>query len=576
VVAKEEETWGRGQPRGGLGPGQLAWASTSPAAGSPAAGGGCQPGFRRCPTCSPPASTWAGLPASDLPALQDLALHSLADGQTLSCPLEPDASTILVHALDEGCGAAWSLTWQRRPLQPIDSALRAAVDHMSAKLMLADADDTIVYLNAALLRMFQRNGSAIRAHWPDFDPDALIGQNIARFHRDPAHQHHRLRQCQDRIGATITLAGLRMALDAMPIRDSHGAYCGAFVIWDDIDAIHEVVGQVAGGQLQARLDAAHYEGGMQRLVKLLNTMISRIQAPLDQAIALATALAEGNLRLPPGEDHPGAFGQLHAQLAASVQSLSQILQQVRQSSAEILDTATELQASGIELSQRTEAQATQVQATANGLRELVAGIQANCTGLSSTAASAAKINVQSREGQALVEEVAASVNAIAAGSAEIAGFVRQIDAVAFQTNLLALNAAVEAARAGEHGHGFAVVASEVRALAQRCGDHARQIHTIVSRSGECIGQAQALSSQAAHKLGEITVAAVQIDSSVQQALVDAQTQRQHASRMQDAIHALDQGTQLNATMAEQASATAEHLRELSGQLHAQFERFKLP
>jgi len=468
------------------------------------------------------------------------------------------------------------LAWQPRPVLPLDLCLRTAADQMPAKLMLADSEDTIVYLNAALLRMFQRNAAAIRALWPDFDPDRLVGQKIARFHRDPAHQHHSLRNCQDRIGATIDLAGLRMALDAMPIRDALGRYRGAFVIWDDIDAIHGVVAQVAEGQLQARLAAEHYEGAMHRLAHLLNAMIAQVQAPLEQAIALATALAEGDLTATGETRHPGAFGQLHRQLADSVRSLSGMLAQVQQSSAQILDTAIELQASGTELSGRTEVQARQVQASADGLRELPDGIEANCTGLATTAGHAARIHQESHQGLEMVSEVAAAVDAIAAGSVRIAGFVRQIDDVAFQTNLLALNAAVEAARAGEHGHGFAVVASEVRALAQRCAEHARQINAIVGDAGQGVARAQGLARQAAQKLGEINAEAGHIDASVQRALADAQTHRQHAARMQQAIDALDLGTRQNASMAEQASATAERLRALSGRLHAQVERFRLP
>lgn len=513
----------------------------------------------------------------DLEGLEGTDVADLRDGWTRQVQLGKRHFEVTAGALAHCADAAWCLAW--RPVPAADDEamrLRAALDNMTAKLMVADADDVIVYANDALKRMFARNLAAIRARWPDFDPEQLIGQDIAGFHRDPARQHRALRECSGRMSANIAIAGLRMELDAMPIRGPDGRYLGAFVLWDDIHAVHEVVKQVADGDLQARLQPDHYEGSMHRLAQLLNAMIAQIQAPLEQAIALATALADGDLTVRADGQRPGVFGRLHGRLDESILALARMIRGLQESSSAVLQTSTELHAGGAELSARTEEQAASLESSAQGLRQMVEGLHASRVGLTAAAEQAAQINRESQDGRGMVAEVADAVDAVAADSVEIAAFVRQIDGIAFQTNLLALNAAVEAARAGEHGRGFAVVAAEVRALAQRCADHARQIHRIVAASAQGIGRAQGLATQAAQKLADIAQAARLIDGSMTDALRDAEERLGHADRIEASIAEIDRYTRQNAAMAEQSSASAEQLRELSQDLHRQAARFRLP
>jgi methyl-accepting chemotaxis protein len=199
--------------------------------------------------------------------------------------------------------------------------LRTALDNMTAKLMLADADSTIVYVNESLKRMFHRNLEAMRSRFPDFDPELLVGRSINIFHRHPQHQREALRTTQTKISASLQIGPMRMELDAMPIRDGGGRYLGAFAIWDDIHSVHELVREVGHGELGTRLQPEHYDGSMNALAGLLNTMMDAIQKPMTSAVVVATALARGELDARPDAHAEGAFQQLHTALNTAADNL---------------------------------------------------------------------------------------------------------------------------------------------------------------------------------------------------------------------------------------------------------------
>lgn len=453
--------------------------------------------------------------------------------------------------------------------------LRTALDNMTAKLMVADADNTIIYVNESLKRMFQRNLAAMRSRFADFDPEQLVGRSIDVFHRQPQQQHDALRSSRTKIAATLQIGTMQMELEAMPIRDDDGRYLGAFAVWDDIHSVHELVRRVGVGDLAPRLQPAHYEGSMHALAHLLNTMMAAIQQPMRDAVAAAAALARGELDARVDDQAEGAFKELHTALNTAADNLTGMIRSIQASSAAVLQTATGISASCAELSTRTEGQAASLEESADSVSQLVRHLEQSHTALEAITSQASRINQASQSGHGLVVDVAHAIDTIAHNSSEIASFVKQIDGIAFQTNLLALNAAVEAARAGEHGRGFAVVASEVRALAQRSADSARQISRIVAASGEGITRGQSLATLAAEKLQGIAEAAELIDRDLEALAADAEPQRQGVRQMQAAITTLGRFNQQNSAMAEQTAASAGALHDLARQLHSQTSRFQL-
>ncbi|KRG44888.1 hypothetical protein ARC78_03500 [Stenotrophomonas pictorum JCM 9942] len=479
----------------------------------------------------------------------------------------------------DGTTSIYAVEWtdKTRWAQAADSELRlrTALDNMTAKLMLADADSTIVYVNDALKRMFQRNLEAMRNRFPDFDPEQLVGRSIDIFHRHPQHQREALRNTRTKISASLQIGPMRMELDAMPIRDGNGRYLGAFAIWDDIHAVHELVRRVGHGDLDGRLQPAHYEGSMQALAELLNTMMQAVHAPMTSAVGVATALARGELGSRLDEHAEGVFQQLHVALNTAAGNLAQMIRSIQVSSAAVLQTASEIAASSSELSSRTEAQAASLEESASAVKHLGVHLQQTNRALDAITAQAARINAESQSGQDMVTAVAHAIDTMARDNTQIANFVKQIDAIAFQTNLLALNAAVEAARAGVHGKGFAVVASEVRALAQHSAESAQQINRIVTASTQGVLHGQSLVADAAAKLRDITEAAGLIDHDLGILSADAGQQRQSLREVDVAIDTIDRFTQQNSAMAEQNAAAAEALHEAARELHTQTGRFHL-
>ena len=219
-----------------------------------------------------------------------------------------------------------------------------------------------------------------------------------------------------------------------------------------------------------------------------------------------------------------------------------------------------------DLAQRTERQASSLAESASSMAELTTIVQRNADSAEQANALAASASAVATRGGEVVTQVVQTMGEINDSSRKIVDIIGVIDGIAFQTNILALNAAVEAARAGEQGRGFAVVASEVRNLAQRSAAAAKQIKTLIEASVDKVGAGARLVDQAGATMADVVASVARVSSIITEITASSQAQSQGIANTNNAIRSMDETTQQNAALVEEAAAAAESLQEQASQL----------
>ena len=300
-----------------------------------------------------------------------------------------------------------------------------------------------------------------------------------------------------------------------------------------------------------------------------------ITRPLRGAVHVARRVADGDLSTRVVVESEDETGQLLAALRDMNESLVRIVGEVRAGTDTITTASTEIAHGNMDLSARTEDQASSLQMTASSMEELTSTVKHNADNAAQANKLAATASEVAVRGGTVVSQVVETMGSINESANKIVDIIGVIDGIAFQTNILALNAAVEAARAGEQGRGFAVVASEVRNLAQRSAAAAKEIKALISDSVEKVGAGAKLVDQAGATMDEVVSSVRHVTDIISEIAAASNEQTAGIEQINEAIIQMDNVTQQNAALVEQAAAAASSMQEQASNLSAVVSVFKL-
>ena len=446
--------------------------------------------------------------------------------------------------------------------------VRIALDSCSTNVMIANKDNTIIYMNEAIAEMMARNEGEIRKQLPAFSARNLLGANIDVFHRNPAHQRGMLSALRSAHRAEIKVGGATFSLIASPITDEKGERIGTVVEWRDRTAevaaeteIAEIVQGAVLGDFSNRITVEGKAGFFKLLAENMNKLMETADVGLNEVSRVLSALAKGELTQRIDREYHGLFGRLKDDSNQTVDTLAKIITDVR-SAADALTAASEQVSSTAQsLSQAASEQAASVEETSASVQQMSASIKQNSENAKVTDSMAGKAAKEAAEGGDAVTRTVEAMKSIATR-------ISIIDDIAYQTNLLALNAAIEAARAGEHGKGFAVVAAEVRKLAERSQVAAQEI-------GQLAGSSVSMAEKAGSLLSQMVPSINKTSDLVQEISAASEEQSEGVGQINSAMGQLNTSTQQNASASEELAATAEELSGQAEQLQELMAFFKL-
>src|SRR4051812_11080280 len=336
-----------------------------------------------------------------------------------------------------------------------------------------------------------------------------------------------------------------------------------------------IVQAAVAGDFSQRVDVQGKTGLVLNVGTAINSLYENVAKALDDLIKMLDALAEGDLTRRITADYQGNFAILKDNANKTAERIGATIGEIKRSANEVTNASAEISTSTTDLSQRTEEQAASLEETSASMEEIAATVKKNAENAQQANGSAANARDVANRGGEVVAKAVEAMGEIEGSSRKISDIIGVIDEIARQTNLLALNAAVEAARAGEAGRGFAVVASEVRNLAQRSSQAAKDIKDLITSSGSQVQNGVELVNKAGGALAEIVESINKVATIVSDIASASSEQASGVEEVNKALTQMDEVTQQNSALVEQATATAKTLDQQAQAMSEQVSFFRL-
>ncbi|HEV2702506.1 MAG TPA: methyl-accepting chemotaxis protein [Steroidobacteraceae bacterium] len=418
-----------------------------------------------------------------------------------------------------------------------NARIRQALDRVSTSVILADASQTIIYVNDIGTAMFARTQSQISRSLPGFSAARLLGSSLDVLAPDPALQHRMLEQMTGSRVQDVRLGEctFRIVVSTVVARD--GQRIGTVMEWTERTPEVAVESQMQG-MLQAVL-----AGDLTRRLSL--------------------------------EGKSGFFEVLTRSVNQLADNLAEIVATVKLAARDVYRGAEGISQGNVNLSQRTLEQSSSLETTAASVERITSTVHQNAESAARASTLATSASDQAENGGGVVTQAVRAMADINDASQRIADIIGVIDEIAFQTNLLALNAAVEAARAGDHGRGFAVVASEVRNLAGRSATAAREIKALIQDSVRKVNDGSELVTRSGETLGQIVASIKTVSALVAEIAAASREQSQGIEQINRAVLQMDEFTQTNGSLVAQATAASQTMAQRAGEMNTMMQRYQL-
>jgi len=446
-----------------------------------------------------------------------------------------DEAGQVLRALDEMQTKLRTQIETERAVAAENTRIRQALDKASTSVVLADEKHQIIYLNDTAQASFTRNAQEIRATLPNFDPARLRGSSLDSLSPDPDSQRRTLENLKGADVQERVLGDFTFRTVTNPVVGDRGERLGTVMEWSQRTQevrvekeLQSMISAINGGALGKRIDVAGKNGFFEAMARGINQLAD---------------------------------------------NLTEVVSKVKLAAEEVHRGAQEISAGNSNLSLRTEEQAASLEETASSMEEMTTTVKQNADNAGQANQLAMAAREQAEQGGMVVGKAVQAMSGINDSARKIADIIGVIDEIAFQTNLLALNAAVEAARAGEQGRGFAVVASEVRNLAGRSATAAKEIKDLIQDSVKKVEDGSLLVTQSGQTLEQIVLSVKKVSDIVAEIAAASREQSLGIEQVGRAVMQMDELTQQNAALVEQATAASQGMTTEAGNLNEMMARY---
>ena len=468
--------------------------------------------------------------------------------------------------------------------------LRTLIDNLPDLIYVKDVEGRFLLANVAVARIMGAR-----------TPDELLGKNDFDFHsKDLATLYYEDEQAVIRSGKPLLAreeecrdpAGNLMHLETtkIPLRDAAGRMTGLVGIGRDITPrvvqaraldgavreSREIIQSVLSGASDRRIATEGKGGNLLLLAQSVNELIDSVSMTVAETVQVVGRAVEGDLTPRMSvDDKSGDFKALAASINSMIQAMRDVVAGLTKTCRAVQSGAEEISRGNLDLSKRTEEQASSLVETTSSMEQMTSRVKNNAENAVQANQLAVAAREQAERGGSVVGAAVAAMSEISAASSKIAEIIGVIDEIAFQTNLLALNAAVEAARAGEQGRGFAVVASEVRNLASRSAGAAKEIKALIQDSVGKVNEGTKLVDESGKVLGEIVTRVKKVTDVMAEIADSSREQASGIEQVNRAVSSMDATTQQNAALVEEATAAARALSEQAASMMSLIGRYRL-
>jgi methyl-accepting chemotaxis protein len=441
-----------------------------------------------------------------------------------------DEANQVLRALDRMQGTLRTQIETERAVAAENSRIRQALDKASTSVLLADSQHRIIYLNDTAQTTFARTQHEIRQSLAGFDPLALQGTSLDALSSDPAGERVRLDSLRGSEVHDRELGALSFRTVSSPVIGANGERIGTVMEWT------------------ARTQEVAIEKEMQRMLTAI------IDGDLASRLSLAGKV--------------GFFEAASSGINQLADNMAEIVAMVKDAAGEVYRGSKEIASGNTNLQQRTEEQSASLEETASSMEQMTQTVRQNADNAGEANQLAVAARDQAEQGGSVVNKAVHAMSEINEAARKIADIIGVIDEIAFQTNLLALNAAVEAARAGEQGRGFAVVATEVRTLAGRSATAAKEIKELIQDSVRKVEDGSVYVTRSGQTLEQIVASVKKVSDIVAEIAAASREQSAGIGQVNRAVLQMDELTQQNAALVEQATTASQGM---ANEAHALYE-----